>query len=172
MDFKSNYDAYRITERFVRNNRWFVRLSLNGTTKTLPLASYNWLKYNPSFLEIPKGYVIHHLDYDSLNDDPSNLALMGKYQHSAHHWKQKNVETIVKLDEALGLPIQKPKIYYRKDRNVYYLHCKYRKDGKVFSKHVMNLDGTGKNFKTRKQAEQAIERIYPLSFWQPQRKEE
>lgn len=34
---------------------------------------------------IPRGYVIHHIDRDSLNDSPSNLVAMTRKQHALEH---------------------------------------------------------------------------------------
>lgn len=45
-----------------------------------------WLKYN-NLKQVPKGYVIHHKDGDSLNDDISNLILMKSSEHKSLHNK-------------------------------------------------------------------------------------
>lgn len=34
---------------------------------------------------IPPGYIVHHVDHDKRNNDLSNLALMSRQEHSAHH---------------------------------------------------------------------------------------
>lgn len=34
---------------------------------------------------IPKGHVIHHIDHNFLNNDPSNLQLMTREEHDIHH---------------------------------------------------------------------------------------
>lgn len=66
-----------ILEITFRKDRFFVKVKLcNGAIKTFPRYVYNWLKHNPSFKSIPKGYLIHHLDHEKTNDDPSNLVLM------------------------------------------------------------------------------------------------
>jgi len=39
-----------------------------------------WLKYN-KLKKIPKGYVIHHKDGDSLNDSIENIILMTDREH-------------------------------------------------------------------------------------------
>lgn len=33
----------------------------------------------------PKGYVIHHINHNSLDDRPENLLLMTRKEHSLHH---------------------------------------------------------------------------------------
>ena len=35
--------------------------------------------------KIEKGYVVHHIDYDKTNNDPANLQLMSKSDHSILH---------------------------------------------------------------------------------------
>ena len=62
-----NDGMLEVTERFLRGGRWFVRLASGEQQKTMPRANYVWLKGNPSFSEIPKGYVVHHLDLDQTN---------------------------------------------------------------------------------------------------------
>jgi hypothetical protein len=76
----------KVAEKILRNGRWHVRLetSIRGR-KTVPLAWYVWLKGNPGFKDIPDNYVVHHLDHDELNDDISNLVIMSRYHHTAHH---------------------------------------------------------------------------------------
>lgn len=34
---------------------------------------------------IPKGYVIHHIDEDKLNNNIDNLAIMSRSEHAKHH---------------------------------------------------------------------------------------
>jgi len=72
-----------------------------------------WLQHNPGFEAVPKGYVVHHLDHDELNNDISNLALMQKFHHIAHHAKQKTVKTEVNIKAAVTrreffIPSRKP----------------------------------------------------------------
>lgn len=35
--------------------------------------------------DAPEGYVRHHVDHDHLNNDPSNLEIISRGEHSAHH---------------------------------------------------------------------------------------
>jgi hypothetical protein len=115
----------KVIETFLRDNRFYVRIE-NGESKisTMPRANHVWLKFNPSFKEIPKGYSIHHLDGDQTNDDPSNLALMQKYHHTAYHWKQKTIETKVEIrDYFIDLPFLKKPPIVKKRRNIFYLYA-------------------------------------------------
>lgn len=109
-----------------KERRWYVVLDPSfNNVKTMKKAVYVWLKHNPSFMEIPKGYAIHHLDHDSLNDDPSNLALMEKHHHLAHHLKNKKTITPVCvhqngfLSENNWIPYREPRINKENGRNIW-----------------------------------------------------
>ena len=105
-------------EKFFRKDRWYVKILSNGKSNGMPYANYIWMKGNPAFFDIPKGYVIHHLDGDALNDDISNLVIMQKHHHSAYHWKYKIIQSEVSIDPSVirhekqyFFPIREPKIY-------------------------------------------------------------
>ena len=149
-----------IEKKFIRKDRWFVQISLNDRTKTVPHANYVWLKYNPTFKAIPENYVIHHLDLDPLNDDLSNLALMARPHHSAYHLKYKVAPVPVYLDETMGLPIYRPKVYYRKDREIYFICYRVRTEQGVIVKHITNYNK--KHFNTKEEAIKAIKKIWPF----------
>ena len=104
-----------IVETIFRKDRFYVRVDFgNGSIRTLPRANFIWLQFNPSFKEIPMGYVIHHLDHDKTNDDASNLALMYKHHHHAYHLKFQNINTIVTIDSRKAthiLSFKKAKIF-------------------------------------------------------------
>jgi len=55
--------------------------------------------------EIPKGYVIHHIDHNWKNNDISNLQLLEKRKHASEHTKElfKNPEYARKVKDALRL---------------------------------------------------------------------
>lgn len=113
----------KVIETSFRGNRFYVRVENGEGTKTMPRANHEWLKSNPSFKEIPKGYVIHHLDGNQTNDDPTNLVLMQKFHHSAYHWKQKLVDVEVNLhDDFVELPFMKKAPRIKKKGEVYYLN--------------------------------------------------
>lgn len=136
---------YKIIKKFLSNNRWHVVLNIpfNGK-KSMPQANYNWLINNPSFLDIPKGYLVHHLDLDELNDDISNLALMMKHHHVAYHIKHKNIKVNIELRKPINIKgnfyyfenCSKPKIYYRKDRNQWEVNWYERKDGSRIGRSI------------------------------------
>ena len=154
-----------IKDKFIRNNRWHVRVQNGEGQKTLPQANYVWLKGNPSFKEIPTAYVIHHLDYDPLNDDISNLALMAKYHHVAHHWKNKNVETEVKVDDAnkIGVPHIKPKLYYNAPRKCWrIIYRMHDESGKSITRTVNNDNGSP--ILTEQHALRVAMRLWPYFY--------
>ena len=68
--------------------------------------------------------MVHHLDRDETNDDPSNLVLMGKPQHTAHHWKNKTINVPITIDNANRssyAPRRKPRYYFNKKAKRYFL---------------------------------------------------
>lgn len=116
-----------IQETVLKRGRFYVRVPSSKhfvkSTHLVLRALYVWLKGNPGFEEIPRGYVIHHLDYDPTNDDISNLVLMCRPHHSAHHLKQNRVNNhIVVVDETdLFVPKCKPKVYFDKSKQKYFV---------------------------------------------------
>ena len=87
-----------LSSKFLKKGRWHVRVNVDGESKVVPRAHYKWLVTNPAFNGIPKGYVVHHLDRDEMNDDPSNLVIMGMQQHRAYHLKNISPKTNEKLN--------------------------------------------------------------------------
>jgi len=156
-----------IIETIIRKNRFYVKLDLgNGQHKTLPRAHFIWLSSNPAFEEIPLGYVIHHLDGDQTNDDPSNLALMQKHHHAAHHWKQKALYPEVKIKQAVRCnryreefyPIEEPKITWSNIKKRFCLNFAESMDGKRF--FVRKYSYRGRSFKTHEDAQWAKAQIW------------
>ena len=117
--------THKIKKIYFRGERFYITISDDeGKQKTFPRANYNWLKGNPSFEEIPKGYVIHHLDGDKLNDDISNLVIMQKHHHAAHHWKNKTILPKIEVrfspipgDLREYIPLKEPTIHWNKAKN-------------------------------------------------------
>lgn len=125
-------------------------------------AQYNWLIGNPTFQTIPQGYVIHHLDSDKLNDDVSNLVLMLKSYHLSYHAKTSFPKQEVKLVGLTtdGIPRKKPKAYKKYGGKRWYLQW-YLPDN--IRPTRTSLDGKG--FRTKEEAERAIEKIFPFCEW-------
>lgn len=127
-----------IIETKFKVDRFYVTIKYpDGKQTTMPRANMVWLRGNPSFKSIPKGYVIHHLDYDKTNDDISNLSLMYKFHHVSHHWKQKNIETKIDVDGGEEIddltkyyPTKKPHKYYHIPAKRYYVgFCQIDENG-------------------------------------------
>ncbi len=160
-----------IISKFIRKGRMYAVTEENGRRLTMPLANCVWLNGNPSFKSIPKGYVIHHLDLDPLNDDISNLALMYKFHHIAYHWKHKNVEVPIDCNVALTksemggeYPVMKPRVGTRNynGKPWGYWFITYRTtEGK--KKWIYSLNG--KRFQSQEIASRAINVIWPNNNW-------
>ena len=164
---KNNIKDKKIIVKFARKNRWYIRLDNGLSTITMPYANYVWLLNNPGFEETPIGYAVHHLDNDSFNDDVSNLALMYKHHHTAYHLKHIQApKTKIELDtNGHGVPLRKPTVIYRKCRGIWLIHYQKRQNGHTVNKAIYNIDGPGKNFKTKEDAERAINYIWPTKPW-------
>ena len=68
----------RVGRRKVRR-RW---IKIKDPNVWIEYAKYVWIKNNG---EIPKSHLIHHIDEDSLNDSPNNLALVTRAAHINLH---------------------------------------------------------------------------------------
>jgi hypothetical protein len=152
---EERYEEAEVIETIFSINRFTVRIQLKGgKIMTLPRAKYVWLKSNPSFRTFPKGYVIHHLDFDPTNDDPSNLALMHHRHHLAFHIKQKNIVTEVTIDSRSGVfPVREPKISYNKVQDSYFLRFYELVEGERKRRYISVWHG--KKLLTEKDAKKA-----------------
>jgi len=148
-----------IIETFFRKDRFHVRVKDNDGIKTMPRANFVWLQSNPSFVAIPKGYVIHHLDVDQTNDDPSNLVLMQKFHHAAYHWKQKTIITKVSVEGSAETycPIKKPKVY--KNGGKFRVNFREMDDNGELKNTWVSRDENGM-FLTQDQAQSYVSRIW------------
>jgi len=159
-------DDPNVKETFVRRGRRYVIISMSmGGRKTIPYANYIWLKGNPSFVEIPIGYAIHHLDGNELNDDISNLVIMQKHHHTAYHFKQRILKPEVRLNEEpmgekrlIYSPISEPQIKKRSGKERYYLSFTERRMGKSRTTNLYSWEGY--IFRTRELAQMAKNAIW------------
>jgi hypothetical protein len=71
-----------ITIRIDKNKAQRRWIKVDDPNIWIEHAKFIWIKNNG---EIPKGYIIHHVDEDSLNDDPGNLALVTRAAHINLH---------------------------------------------------------------------------------------
>lgn len=78
-----------IFRRYPNSNRselknYFISSATELTGyKTKRLHRYIWEKY---YGEIPKGFHIHHKDYNTTNNDISNLQLVSPKEHNIEHY--------------------------------------------------------------------------------------
>ena len=169
-DINTTVGEMKILKQFIHNRRMYVRISVNGSKSKLMLRSaYMWLKHNPGFDRIPKRYVIHHLDGDPWNDDPSNLALMYRCYHSAYHAKNRTAppNTPIEIDVIdLGEPLSRPRATYYKSRGFWILRYSIRENGQKVAKSTYRLNMHTPHWKTKWAAEAAIEKIWPDKPWE------
>ena len=88
-------DGYKFV-RDKKSNYYLSSKKING--KRLRLHIYVWTKSNG---KIPKGYHIHHVDKNKLNNDISNLMCVTKKEHESLHKEDKR-----KYDENLLMFMQ------------------------------------------------------------------
>lgn len=86
--------SYSITLKSNRGKqRRFIRI--NG--KRMKFSHYVYCKYY-GLDEIPNGHIIHHIDYNQLNDDIRNLKLMTQSDHLSIHAKTNDHSKRLKFD--------------------------------------------------------------------------
>ncbi len=73
------------------------------------LHQYIYCYFN-NLEKIPEGYVIHHKDFDKLNNDISNLELISKFEHKSlhglgkrHAYKERTPEMIEDIKNGITL---------------------------------------------------------------------
>lgn len=55
--------------------------------KTIKNSHFVWCNQPENLSYVPKGFCIHHLDFNKLNDSPDNLMLMPHGLHTKWHWE-------------------------------------------------------------------------------------
>ena len=74
-------DTVRIRRRRTRDDvRAWVKVAEPNVWRMRAVVEYEKV-HGP----VPKGHVVHHVDEDSLNDDPSNLRALTRAEHLAVH---------------------------------------------------------------------------------------
>ena len=89
------YDGYKFC-RDEKTNYFLCSNKINGRRKRLHV--YVWEKHNG---KVPKGYHVHHKDFDKFNNDISNLQILRRREHMMFHGKNLNEEQKEKLRENL-----------------------------------------------------------------------
>lgn len=72
-----------------RHNSYYrYNKSSDGKKTTIYLHVAVWENYHKK--KVPKDHVIHHVDHNPLNNDISNLQLMGRAEHTTLHMLDKD----------------------------------------------------------------------------------
>lgn len=108
-------------------------------TDRLMLHNYNWEKVNG---KIPKGYELHHIDLNKLNNDVSNLQLVTPKEHTEIHAKLRNGSGMnkkvkcIETGEEFDSIVQVAKKHNQHASNVsrYYIDGKRKLDGYTYEK--------------------------------------
>ena len=74
--------AGSITTRIDNNGKQRKWIKISDPNIWIEYAKFIWIKNHG---EIPKGFLIHHIDENSLNDDKDNLALVTRAAHMNLH---------------------------------------------------------------------------------------
>lgn len=82
------------------------------------LHVYVWEYYNG---EVPKGYDVHHKDFNKANNEVDNLQLLTKKDHATLHgksWNKERYENQIKILDENARPISTHTPLARRDRNI------------------------------------------------------
>lgn len=109
------------------------------TIDRLMLHNYNWEKEKG---KIPKGYELHHIDLNKLNNDVSNLQLVTPKEHTEIHAKLKNGSGMnkkvkcIETGEIFDSIVQVGKKHNQHASNVsrYYIDGKRKLEGYTYEK--------------------------------------
>jgi hypothetical protein len=71
-----------ITKRIDKNGTPRMWIKIENPSKWIELYRFNWLQSGRKF---KKNYCIHHVDFNSLNDDIENLQLVSRSEHINIH---------------------------------------------------------------------------------------
>jgi len=72
------------------SGKWFMDrgyLKIRMDDRIISAQDFVWCNTPGNLSYIPKGFVIHHIDGVRLNNDPDNLFLISRSDHSKLHWK-------------------------------------------------------------------------------------
>lgn len=87
------YEGHKV---YINGN--YPAIFLNGQNQHV--HRLQWIKYNG---EIPKGYVVHHIDENKLNWGIDNLELISRSEHLKRHKnivKRHGIKIIARKDEV------------------------------------------------------------------------
>jgi len=162
-------EKLKLIDQFTKKGRFYVKFDRKYSvtnSSVMPRSHYIWLLHCPDFERLPKGYVLHHLDWDETNDDISNLALMLTGGHAAHHFKNAHkgprrlfYEAVVdreivaltpRLDEKMSACVQ---TYKGKKKSTHYVIVKIGGKKQVFG--AVN----GRKIASREEAEELAQMV-------------
>lgn|SRR3990167_2932192 len=66
------------------NSNGYKMLQIDGNG--IPEHHYVWCSQSGNLPFVPKGFVIHHIDQNKLNNNPNNLFLISRSDHLKLHW--------------------------------------------------------------------------------------
>ena len=96
---------------------WFARSGKNAyywhkraDKRTVSLHKYVWEKHNGP---VPAGYVVHHIDHDTRNNEIGNLELVNGTEHSRYHLQKRIDEGTIDVTASLGKAREAAKHWHR-----------------------------------------------------------
>jgi len=63
----------------------YKRICHNG--KSIKEHHFIWCSQKGNLPYIPNGFIIHHLDFNKLNNNPNNLLMLDTQTHNKLHWE-------------------------------------------------------------------------------------
>lgn len=91
--FRKRFASGRLEDRGVFLRRKYCSLSCASTKETVVKDTHHWRarKHRKPICEeceATEGLHVHHLDRDTANNDPSNLATLCASCHLKRHWRE------------------------------------------------------------------------------------
>jgi len=71
-----------ITTRIDKNGKGRRWIKISEPNKWIPYAQFVWIECGGN---IPSGFILHHIDGDTMNDDTGNLSLVTRSLHISIH---------------------------------------------------------------------------------------
>ena len=91
--FKTNPTKY-----IGKRGYWIIQVPGQGQMK---LHHYVWEQVNG---KVPKGMVLHHINFDRLDNRIENLRLMGNSEHAKFHWAKRITDKYGRLTPKEMVP--------------------------------------------------------------------
>lgn len=109
------------------------------------LHQYVWEKHNG---EIPKGYEIHHIDFNTMNNDINNLVMLTIKEHKQIHRDSLTKERLEFLRENLDKNVRPKASEWHKSKEGSEWHKKHYEENKekLHRKEILVCDCCGSKF--------------------------